>query len=174
MSESPEIPEANDPFGKRVAITIAILAVILTVVQNKGDNARTEAILKTNEASNQWGYYQAKSIKQNLLESEAHLLNLLQGAGDPTARKAAIDEAVQGAKRYNGEKQDIKKEAEKFQHEAEHNNKINDRCDHAALALQIGVVVCSVAILSRWQLFWFIGTGLGLLGAAVGVTAFLM
>lgn len=60
MAEAPEIPEANDPFEKQVAVTIACLAVVLAFIGNKGDNAKTDAIIKTNEASNQWGYFQAK------------------------------------------------------------------------------------------------------------------
>jgi len=52
MPDAPEIPEAKDPFEKRVAVTIAILAVALAFIGNKGDNARTDAIIKTNEASN--------------------------------------------------------------------------------------------------------------------------
>ena len=50
MSETPEIPEANDPFSKQVAITIALLAVVLAVIENKGDNAKTDAIIKTSNA----------------------------------------------------------------------------------------------------------------------------
>ena len=53
MAEAPEIPEANDPFSKQVAITIALLAVVLAVIENKGDNAKTDAIIKTlNEETN--------------------------------------------------------------------------------------------------------------------------
>ena len=157
MAEAPEIPEAKEPFEKRVAITIAILAVALTVVQSKSDNAKTDAILKTSEAANQWGYYQAKSLKQNLAETENRLLTLLQPASDSTARTATAEKAAAEAKRYDEEKKEIKTEAEKLGRAAEHESKINDRCDFAALGLQIAVVICSVAILSKWRLFWFIG-----------------
>ncbi|MFM2295923.1 MAG: hypothetical protein RLZZ350_2336 [Verrucomicrobiota bacterium] len=174
MSEAPEIPEASDSFGKKVAITIAIFAVALTFIGNKGDNAKTDAILKTNEAANQWGYYQAKSLKQNLAETEARLLTLLQPAGEVGPRETAIAKAAATVKRYEEEKQDIKKEAEALVAAAAHNSKINDRCDHAALPLQLGVVICSVGILSRWRLFWFIGIALGLVGIAIGATAFTM
>ena len=83
MAEAPEIPEANDPFEKRAAVTIAILAVVLAVVGNKGDNAKTDAIIKTNEATNQWSYFQAKGIKGSIASAEQELLTLLapsQGA----------------------------------------------------------------------------------------------
>jgi hypothetical protein len=176
MSEAPEIPETSDAFGKKVAITIAIFAVALTFIGSKGDNAKTDAILKTNEAANQWGYYQAKSLKQNLAETEARLLTLLHPPGDTdtAAREAAVARAAATVKRYDEEKQDVKKEAEALVAAAAHNSKINDRCDHAALPLQLGVVICSVGILSRWRLFWFIGIALGLLGIAIGATAFAM
>lgn len=174
MAEAPEIPEAKEPFEKRVAITIAILAVALTVVQSKSDNAKTDAILKTSEAANQWGYYQAKSLKQNLAETENRLLTLLQPAPDATTRAAVSERAATEAKRYDAEKQEIKTEAEKLGRAAERESRINDRCDFAALGLQIAVVICSVAILSKWRLFWFIGITLGLLGMAIGVTAYLM
>jgi hypothetical protein len=184
MAEAPEIPEANDPFSKQVAITIALLAVVLAVIESKGDNAKTDAIIKTSEAANRWGYYQSKSIKQNLYETELEILSHLKpgvsaaGTVDPeaTARRqaltASIDKAAATAKRYDSEKGDIKKEAEQFEAAADANGKINDRCDHAALALQIAVVICSVAILSRWRLFWYIGLGLGVAGALIGMSAF--
>jgi hypothetical protein len=186
MSETPEIPESQDPFSKQVAITIALLAVIIAVIENKGDNAKTDAIIKTSEAANRWGYYQSKSIKQNLYETELEILSHLKPSGpevgvvDPEAvsrRKAlqaSIEKATATAKRYDSEKGDIKKEAEQFEAAAEANGKINDRCDHAALALQIAVVICSVAILSRWRLFWYIGLGLGLAGTLIGISAFLI
>ena len=186
MSETPEIPESQDPFSKQVAITIALLAVIIAVIENKGDNAKTDAIIKTSEAANRWGYYQSKSIKQNLYETELEILSHLKPSGpevgvvDPEAvsrRKAlqaSIEKATSTARRYDSEKAEIKKEAEQFEAAAEANGKINDRCDHAALALQIAVVICSVAILSRWRLFWYIGLGLGLAGTLIGISAFLI
>ena len=56
MPEAPEIPEASDPFEKRAAATIAILAVALAVIGSKGDNAKTDV------AANRWAHYQSKSI----------------------------------------------------------------------------------------------------------------
>jgi hypothetical protein len=66
MPDAPEIPEAKDPFEKRVALTIAIIAICLSFVGNLGDNAKTDAIIKTNEASDQWGFFQAKTKSQSL------------------------------------------------------------------------------------------------------------
>ena len=173
MPDAPEIPEAKDPFEKQVAISIAGLAVVLSVVGNKGDNAKTDAIIKTNEAANQWAYYQAKGIKGSIASAEEELLTLL--APSQSADIAKNSERLKAAaERYKTEQLEIKSKAEEAQKEAERGSQINDRCDMGSLALQIAIVIASVSILSRWRLLWFISLALGVLGAAIGISAFLL
>ena len=149
MAEATEIPEASNPFEKRVALTIALLAVVLALVENLGDNAKTSAILKTNEAANQWSYYQSKSIKQKLYETESRLVGFLSTANEESQAKTKAEIASVVA-RYQAEKGEIRQSAERLVAEAEANSRVNDRCDLASLLLQVAVVVCSVSILSGW------------------------
>lgn len=175
MAEAPEIPEANDPFEKRAAVTIAILAVVLAVVGNKGDNAKTDSIIKTNKASNQWGYYQAKGIKSSIATAHEELLASL-GPVNSDARHAEIEKKIAGlkadAERYKSEQEPIKKAAEEAEKDAEVGSKINDRCDLGSLALQIAIVIASVSILARSQAFWIASILLGLVGIGIGLSAF--
>ena len=183
MPEAPEIPEANDPFEKRAAVTIAILAVALAVVGNKGDNAKTDAIIKTNEAANKWAYFQAKSIKGNIASAEHELLTLLapsQNADAEVAKKvdqlrSEVEKRLQSApEEYKAEQVKIKKEAEEAQEDAKVGSKINDRCDQGSLALQIAIVIASVSILARSRAFWIGSIVLGVIGIGIGVMAFLI
>lgn len=174
MPEAPEIPEATDPFAKRVAISIAILAVFLSFIGNLGDNAKTDSILKTNEASNQWGYFQAKSIKGQMAGMQSTMLAALSGAQPDESRVKEIARLKAEAERYEQEKAEIKKQAEALQAQAAEDSKINDRCDLSSLMLQIAVVICSVAILSRWHAFWYAGLALGIGGAVAGATAYFL
>ncbi|MSU32851.1 MAG: DUF4337 domain-containing protein [Pedosphaera sp.] len=174
MSDIAEAAESSDPFSKQVAVTIAILTVFLAFIGNKGDNAKTEALLKTSEAANQWGYYQSKSIKQNTTESEVSILSNLPGGGNQAKRDAAIAKVESSVKRYELEKQEIKKKAESLELIARQSELVNDRCDQASLVLQIGVIICSISILSKWRLFWHIGMFLGTVGGVIGITAFLL
>ncbi len=174
MAETPEIPEATDPFEKRVAISIAVLAVLLSFIGNLGDNAKTDSILKTNEATNQWGYFQAKSIKGQMAAMQSSTIAVLSGAQTDDVRTKEIARLKAEAERYEQEKDEIKKQAEALQAQAAQDSKVNDRCDLASLMLQIAVVICSVAILSRWHAFWFAGLALGAAGAIAGATAFFM
>jgi hypothetical protein len=174
MSDAPEIPEAATAFEKKIALTIAILAVVLSFVNNKGDNAKTDAIINTGKASDQWSYYQAKSIKGHIAELHEGLLKELGGATVSDEAKQSLVRLAGEVERLNSEKDGIKKVAEQLVAEAKQESAVNDRCDLSALLLQIGIVICSVAILSAWKPFWYVGIVLGVVGAVIGVTAFMM
>ena len=95
-----------------------------------------------------------------------------QNASADIAKK--IEALKADAERYKDEQKEIKTYAEEAQKDAERGSKINDRCDQASLALQIAIVIASVAILSRIRAFWIISIVLGLTGSVIGVLAFLI
>src|SRR6266849_5238549 len=68
MSVSEELHEqtehAKAPFDKRVAASMAILAATLAIVSVLGHISTTEELLLQQKASDQWSYYQAKSIRR--------------------------------------------------------------------------------------------------------------
>lgn len=169
----PELPEARDPFERVIALCVAVLAVALAFVDNTGNNGQAEAIVKTSLAANQWAHYQAKSLKENLAESDAALLAVLAPSGSAQAQSKR-DEVKKESARYEVEKKEIKAKAESLQKEAERGQKIDDQCDVAALFLQIAVVICSIAILVRWRAIFFVGASVGLVGVYQSVIAFMM
>ncbi len=175
MSDMPEIPEAKDRFETSVAITIAVAAVILSWISNRGDDAKTSAIIMTNEASNKWGHFQSKSIKERLVEITVDLASNLNGAaagGDPASGLSA--KLHPEAERYRSEKGDIEKEAALLQAEAALHMRINDRCGLASLLLQVAIVISSVAILARSKSFWFGAILLATAGSVIGISSHFM
>lgn len=174
MPDAPEIPEAKDPFDKRVALTIAILAICLSFIANLGDNAKTSSILRTSEASDQWNFFQAKSTKAQLAAMHGDLMMRLSSEERFEDSRNRAVELGKDAQRYDVEKAEIKKQAELLVAQAKHFSAINDRCDQAALLLQIAVIVCSVAILGQSHKFWWAGMLLGVAGVGFGATAFFM
>ena len=170
-----EIPEAGNEFERRVALTIAIMAVILAVITQKGDNAKGEGLLSATRASNQWAYYQAKSIKEHAYVIQSEILEISHaGAVDQAKLDSLLDKYKQSALRYETEKDEIKKKAEEYEANIVKNSEINDRCDLAGLLLEVGIVIGSVAILVEWGLFWYASIVLGMLGSLGGFSAFLM
>jgi len=164
MADAPEVPEASDSFEKKVAVTIAIVAVCLAFIDNAGNNGTSQSIVKTNEASNQWAYYQSKSIKENLMEVERDLLSRLA----TTDQKEQIEKLKAEEARYKEEKGVIKAEAEALTKQAAEGAAIDDRADLAALFLQVSIVISSIAILAKSEKFWWAGVALGVIGLGFG------
>jgi Domain of unknown function (DUF4337) len=67
MSVNEEVQEhshhAQEPFDKKVAATMAIIAALLAVVSVSGHIFTTEELLHQQQASDQWSYSQAKDIR---------------------------------------------------------------------------------------------------------------
>ena len=163
--------------GQQVAIFTAVLATVGAVVsffggdtQNKAMLYKNEAVLRKTEASNQWNYYQAKSMKQNLAEFAAGI------AADPKAAEKYASEA----KRYAGEKEAIKKDAEALEAKSK---EANDHSEHALhphhflaismTLLQIAIALASITVLTqkRWLLYG--AAFAAFIGAVLGVIAWL-
>ncbi len=159
-------------FTRRVALTTAIYAVILAVTALGGNNSMKEMLLAQQEAANQWAYYQAKAMRENLYKIQRSNIeaDLLERSAylKPEARerlesriKRARDEEV----RYSTEKKEIEAEAKKAERMRDLNKKKDPYFDFAEVLLQISIVMASIAILSSSRpVFSF-----SLVLAAVGV-----
>jgi hypothetical protein len=175
MADTPEIPEAKDPFEKRVAVSIAMLASVLAFVSMRGDNAKTDAGLRTTEASNQWSFFQAKAIREHTLNVEINLLDAMNPSAlnvDVAAKLKA--KATDEIARYKTERDEIKTKAENLTKEASVFSAVNDRCDLGALFMQIAIVILSAAILSRLNAMFYLGAALGAAGAITGLSSLLI
>ena len=163
--------------GQQVAIFSAVLATVGAIVsffggdtQNKAMLYKNEAVLERAEATDQWNFYQAKSMKQNMAEI---------AAANATNPKVAEKYAAE-AKRYDAEKKEVMAEAKK--HEAAYKS-WNEKSEHALhphhylamsmTLLQIAIALASITVLTqrRWLLTGAAVAALG--GAATGVVAWL-
>jgi hypothetical protein len=160
--------------SQQIAIFTAILATLGAIVSYLGGHTQNEALYYKNDAvlnrslaADQWAYYQAKGIKQNMAEVQA------ENAGDP-ARAADFKAKAQ---KYAEEKEDIKKQAEAFDKKAE---EANTHAEHAlhpheklALAMtliQIAISAASITALTRKK--WLFG--LAALSATAGVLTWIL
>ena len=175
MSEA-EIPEASTPFERKVAITIALIAVVMSFVEMKGDGAKTETILKTNEMASQWSYYQSKSIKQSLCSHQDEMLPFLAAnAGTKAEDLAKLQSRLtEEIGRYETEKRDIKTKAESLAAQVSFQSSVEERCGLSALFLQLAVVIASVAILAHSKPAWIGSILVGGAGAIIGLSSFFM
>src|SRR5262245_21125183 len=55
----------TDTFARRIALVTAIYAVLLALAALGGNHAMKEMLLSQQQASDQWAFYQAKSIREH-------------------------------------------------------------------------------------------------------------
>ena len=142
---------AGDGFAGKVAVLIAVLATIGTLFGFLGSSTHNEASLyKSNaaidktSAANSWSHYQAKSNKQNLAEL---------ATGIPGVDQARYRREVD---RYRIEKEEIRKDAERWEASSTAWNLQSDQALHrhrqwmlASVFQQIAISLAAVALLAR-------------------------
>jgi hypothetical protein len=163
--------------GQQVAIFSAVLATVGAIVSFLGGHTQNNALLYKNnavieraEASDQWNFYQAKSMKQNMAEIAAAT------SADPKAAAFYKGEA----KRYAAEKKDVESEARK--HEAAYQGWIaeSDKALHphhflalSMTLLQIAIALASITVLTQKRWLLAAAAASGLLGAGLGIAAWI-
>ena len=167
---------AGDAFAGTIAVITAILATVGALFAYMGGLTQAEAglfknnaAIKKTEASNQWNYYQAKSSKQNLAELAIELA--------PESRRAFYADEI---KRYKGEKDVIKRDAEKLEKASDEWSQKSDEQIHqhhrwaqATTALQIAIAMAAIALLTKSRWLQFGVYGISGVGIAVGLLAYL-
>jgi hypothetical protein len=183
---------AHDPFDRHVAMTMVIVAAVLAVVtmfSHREHNAtllyQTKANILHTKASDQWGYYQAKKNRQYLYEADADLLPMIaKDSSNPKATedaKARTDDWRTKSQKYQqdgseieNKARELEKESEELQAHSEEAHHRADRFDLGELGVELALVLCSVALLTKRREFWYSGIGIGLLGGAVATSGFFL
>lgn len=183
-SAAPDVTEDSQPTSKtnkRIALLIAVLALLLAFSEILGKNAEQDALAKNIEASNLWAFFQAKTIRGTTLRTAAETMEIeLAGATDPAARER-LQKRIDGWKatiaRYDSEPdtQEGRKELIARAKAAEARRDVSsardDKYDIVSGLLQIAIVVASAAIITGVTLLAWTGAGLGLLGLALMILA---
>lgn len=163
-SELPDVDEIEEhgkvPFAKRIAQTTAVYAVVLAIASLGGNNAMKETFLAQQQASNQWAYYQAKVIRENLYRIEHERLSLQYSSGGTSQSESAAQKLIAKHKakeqKYAAEKREIQEAAQEFEAVRDRNQARDPYFDYAEVLLQIAIIMASVAILANAQkVFYF-------------------
>ena len=85
-----ELPrDEHDPFVKRIALCVAICAVILAVAGTGGKHAGKSMISEQILASNSWAQYQAKVVREAIYTSDLEKYQFERGKGGLTPEAEA-------------------------------------------------------------------------------------
>lgn len=155
----------QDRLPTLIAITTLLLAVCATLTSFKAAGYGNRMVLAQNQASDQWAYYQAKSIKetQYQVQRDALLAVLPPDVRTETVTRqiAAFEKEIN---RYKQEKSDIANEAQKLEMERDAARKYNTILGQALMFLQVGILLSSLASINKTAGYWLAGASIGVVG----------
>ncbi len=163
--EMEEHAHAKEPFDKRVAATMAIIAALLAVV-SVTTHSTTGELSAQQKASDQWSFYQAKSIRRFSAEST---YDILLASNSPSAPKYQ-----ETAERYKKEGEEIQKEAHHLENESHASGAEALRAHIGEVFLEIAIVFSSLAILTKRPLTLLGWRTSALLGIGIAASALLL
>ena len=183
-----------DQIDTPIAISMAVLAGLLAIVtvfankasgemlafQAKANNLQAQANMNRTKATDTWSFFQAKTLRKHLYRTSGgmlHSLNLNVGLQQ---------EWLDTASRYTAEASELKTqavvldvEADKLQKEANrllqrsiHENRKGDTLDLSRLCSELGLVLCSIALISKRRFLWVFGLLFGI--GACSIYAYVM
>jgi hypothetical protein len=170
----------HDSQNKRIALVIAVLALVLAFSETLGKSAQTSALNFQIEASNLWNFFQAKNIRRTVTLVAADQAKIeLTAASDGTRKDALtkqLDTWTKTADRYRSEPEadhgkgegtaELSKRAIAMATQRDLALNKYHYFEFASAALQIGIVLCSAAVITGMFILVWLAGGLGVLGLA--------
>ncbi len=173
--------EKKEPWLNYLALTTVVLAVCATLATFKGGGYSTKSVLSQTRASDQWAYYQAKSLKGYLYELQKDKLQLelkaLRAKDSLPVRdeyESKIADYAKKIKKYEEERNSIQNEAKKLEAARDDAQKHAQTFGIAVIFLQIAILLSSIAALMKKKYLWVLGMGVGACGILYFVNGFLL
>jgi hypothetical protein len=154
--------------AKWIGVYVGVLAALLAVCTLGGDNAAKDATRANIEATNLWGFFQAKNIRRTAYTIAADDLELMVRSSSPmpAEARAAMEEKAKAYRdtvvRYTSDKKSNEGLDELFARgkEIEKERDLalarDPYFDGAQALLQIAIVLASVALITEANLLvWF-------------------
>lgn len=180
-AELTEGSATSSTVNRRIALLIALLALMLAFAEIGGKNAEQDALAKNIEASNLWAFFQAKTIRGTTLRTAAEAMEIELAAVTEAATRERMQKRVNDWKatvaRYESEpetqegRKELMARAKAAEAKRDISSARDDKYDVVSGLLQIAIVISSAAIITGITLLAWSGVGLGLLGLALMVVA---
>jgi hypothetical protein len=185
--------DADTRFRNRAALLIAVIAAVLAIGGLGGGNATDDMIYNNIKASDTWAFFQAKNMRQTVIEIA--IVELEGDLADPALtpdHRARIERQLAEHRatiaRYESEpdpaapndplrgegKRQLRAQAQSYEAARDVASDRDNNFDLAEVLLQLALVLGSVAILALNRIVLMVAMGLGLLGTLLVVNGFFL
>ena len=148
---------------------------------NETLSLQTQAGIQSTEAANRWAYYQSKNLfhfEAKVMLDQMKVFANKEGASAETAEvrdyyRKMVEKYDKRLPEMQEEAEAISKKAKGHYEESHAAHARADRFDFGELGLQLAVVLCSLAILTKGRAFWYVGVASAVLGILIALTGFI-
>jgi len=162
-----------------IAALVAVTATLMAL-NNVKDGNIVQAMQQAQASGvDEWAYYQAKGTKQNFAVAAREQLEIMRDATpNPTPELRVmfdrrIAEYVAQEKKYEAEKEDIRRKAEGFQKQYDELNRHDDQFDAAEALMSVAIALLGVTALTRKRWLLIVGILFAGTGEILGLAGFL-
>jgi nitrate reductase NapE component len=154
--------EKREAWTKYVSLTIVVFAVIASVASQWGGKYSSMTQMSQAQASDQWNFYQAQSIKQHMFELSRKQLPKNATDAETIEAQKAFDAKISD---YEARKLKIKEDAGRLESRRDIASQIGGKLGLAISCLSVGIATASLCMLTKKKPLWFCSMAF----AAVGV-----
>ena len=144
-------------FTMMVALSSALIAVLAAISALMAGHYANESMIEQIKSSDQWSFYQAKSIKASVVQAKA---DILAGLGHPLHEDDKAKKV-----QYEEEKKEITKKATELEKESHHHLNQHQVLARTVTLLQISIALSAIAVLTKKKFLWYFS----LLGGTAGL-----
>ena len=163
--------EQKDPWMNYLALTTVIFAVCATLSTFKGGSYSTRSVISQAQASDQWAFFQAKSIRESMYRLQKDNVALAvavlpKSAGQDVQDRyqAEMKKCEENIAKYEHEKADIQQEAKRLESMRDDAQHHGQPFGLAVIFLQVAILLSSVAGLFKRKPIWYLALPIGVLG----------
>jgi hypothetical protein len=167
-------PKGAENQNRKIALLIAVIALFLALSETLGKSAQTTGIELNIKASDTWGFFQAKTVRQTAVRTAAEAMTVELTGRPEDASKAALSKQIEAwnatVKRYESDpkegdgRKELRAHAEQYERERDVAMSRYHNYELGSAAYQIGIVLASAAVITGMIGLAYGAAGLGVVG----------
>jgi hypothetical protein len=178
--------EEDARFRRFTGIYLGVIAMLLAITSLGGSNAMKVMLSANIQASDTYGFYQSRNIRQTIYQITAEELEaqLLAQPDMPEAAKAKIEAAIKRyqarVERYESDpstgegKKELLAKAKEWEAKRDHAAERDPNFDFAAALFQIAIVIGSVSIVAASRSLIKLSGGLAVVASLLMINGFFL
>ncbi len=163
--------ERREAWTRYVSLTVVLIAVVASVAAQWGGKFSSMGQMSQAQASDQWNFYEAQSIKRHMFELTRD--QVVKSGTDPEAIKQqkAFDAKIAD---YNDKMVKIKAEADRLEKKRDYAGRVGGRLGLAISIFSISIATASMCLLTKKKPLWIFAIVMACIGIAEMVSARMM